>query len=67
MVVRDALEEGDCAPWDIRDGSGEAVFDATFEPARVERVEIGVERCVALSCWPISNVCLVQYAVLSDC
>ncbi len=58
MVVRGTLEEGDRASWDIRDGSGEAVFDATFQPARVERVEIGVERCVALSSWPISNVCL---------
>ena len=49
MVVRGAFEEGDRASWDIRDRSGEAVFDAPFEPARVERVEIGVERCVALS------------------
>ena len=48
IIVRGALNEGDRASWNIRDGSGETVLDAPFEPARVERVEIGVERCVAL-------------------
>jgi hypothetical protein len=49
VVARGALEEGDRASWDIRDGSGEAVLDAPFQPASVERIEIGVERCIALT------------------
>ena len=49
VVVRGALDEGNRASWDICDGSGEAVFNAAFESARVERVEIRVEWRVALS------------------
>lgn len=78
MVVRGAFEEGDRASWDICDRSGEAVFDTPFEPARVERVEIGVERCVALQvgqtgdrlatfAFPIRGIIMAADAYLVRC
>lgn len=47
-VGRGAVENGGGARGDGGDGATEAVVDAELEAARVERVEVGVEWCVAL-------------------
>ena len=48
VVARRAVEHGDCPSADTRDGTGEAIVESLLEAAGVERVEIRVERGVAI-------------------
>ncbi len=48
VVGGHAVEEHDRASRDTGDGLREALIHARLEATRIERIEVGVERCVSL-------------------